>query len=50
MVKKRFPCSEAKVGRWIKKGRGQCIGSAYKLRLTDHDVPSEGGSHRVLVA
>jgi TnsA endonuclease C terminal/TnsA-like endonuclease N terminal len=47
MGKKRYWNSEAKNARWIKEGRGQGIGSAYKPWLTVRDVPSEGRSHRV---
>ncbi|WP_018277472.1 heteromeric transposase endonuclease subunit TnsA [Teredinibacter turnerae] len=47
MGKKQYWNSEAKNARWIKEGRGQGAGSAYKPWLTVRDVPSEGRSHRV---
>jgi len=47
MGKKRYWNSEAKNARWIKEGRGQGVGSAYKPWLTVRDVPSEGRSHRI---
>ena len=47
MSAKKYRNSEAKNRRWIKEGRGQGVGSAYKPWLTVRDVPSEGRSHRV---
>ena len=47
MSKKQYWNSEAKNKRWVKEGRGQGTGSAYKPWLTVRDVASEGRSHRV---
>jgi TnsA endonuclease-like protein len=47
MGKKQYWNSDAKNSRWIKEGRGQGTGGAYKPWLTVRDVPSMGRSHRI---
>ena len=48
MARQRYSFDEARIGRFVKEGRGTGAGATYKPWLTIGDVPSEGRSHRVL--
>ena len=48
MARQRCSFDEARIGRFVKEGRGTGTGATYKPWLTIGDVPSEGRSHRVL--
>ncbi len=48
MARQRYSFDEARIGRFVKEGRGTGTGATYKPWLTIGDVPSEGRSHRVL--
>lgn len=48
MAKRSNTTTDRRIERWVKEGRGQGVGHAYKPWLTIQDVPSLGRSHRVL--
>jgi len=47
MARTRYGFDEAKIGKYLKEGRGQGEGAAYRPWLTVQDVPSTGRSSRV---
>jgi len=48
MARRRYTIDAKRAAKFVKEGRGQGDGSAYKPWLTIQDVPSRGRSHRLV--